>query len=105
MTVNEAEYRGLLSSIELLADRTRGRVIICADSKLVIRQILVEIECKASGLQLLRFKAIEKLRSWPINYFLHVNREWNRSANRLASKLSQEEKGQWWLLIKITMIL
>ena len=37
--LTEAEYRGLLLSFDLPADRTRGRVIICGDSNLVIRQI------------------------------------------------------------------
>ncbi|CAI5732025.1 unnamed protein product [Peronospora farinosa] len=54
LTVNEAEYRGLIFSLDLLADQTRGRVIICGDSNLVIRQMRGEIECKAPGLQLLR---------------------------------------------------
>ena len=54
LTVNEAEYRGLLLSFELLADRDRGRVIICGELSLVIRQMRGEIDCKAPGLQLLR---------------------------------------------------
>ena len=65
LTVNEAEYRGLLLGFDLLAGQTRGRVIICGDSNLVIRQMRGEIDCKAPGLQLLRSKAVEKLRSWP----------------------------------------
>ena len=32
LTVNEAEYRGLLLVLDLMADQTRGRVIICGDS-------------------------------------------------------------------------
>ena len=32
LTVNEAEYRGLLLRFDLLADQARGRVIICGDS-------------------------------------------------------------------------
>ena len=39
LTVNEAEYRGLLLSFDLLADQARGRMIICGDSNLVIRQM------------------------------------------------------------------
>ena len=44
LTVNEAEYRGLLLSFDLLTNQTRGRVIICGDSKLVIRQMRGEID-------------------------------------------------------------
>ena len=77
LTVNEAEYRGLLLGFDLLENQTRGRVIICGDSNLVIRQMRGEIDCKAPGLQLLRLKAMEKLRSWPIHEFLHMKRDWN----------------------------
>ena len=52
-----------------------------------------EIDCKAPGLQLLRHKAMEKLRSWPIHEFLHIKRDWNQSADRLASAALQQEKG------------
>ena len=38
-TVNEAEYRGLLLGFDLLSDQARGRIIICSDSNLVIRQM------------------------------------------------------------------
>ena len=93
LTVNEAEYRGLLLSFDLLADQDRGRVIICGDSNLVIRQMRGEIDCKAPGLQLLRHKALEKLRSWPDHEFLHMKRDWNQSADRLASAALQREKG------------
>ena len=56
LTVNDAEYRGLLLGFDLLDDQARGRIIICGDSDLVIRQICGEIDCKAPGLQLLRHK-------------------------------------------------
>uniref|UniRef100_A0AAV1TGP4 RNase H type-1 domain-containing protein n=1 Tax=Peronospora matthiolae TaxID=2874970 RepID=A0AAV1TGP4_9STRA len=94
LTVNEAEYNGLLLCFELLAGLDRGRVILCGDSSLVIRQMRGEIDCKAPGLQLLRHKALEKLQSWPSHEFLHMKREWNQSADRLASTALQSEKGR-----------
>ena len=36
LTVNEAEYNGMLLGFELLANQDRRRVIICGDSNLVI---------------------------------------------------------------------
>ena len=94
LTVNEAEYNGLLLCFELLANMDRGRVILCGDSNLVIRQMRGEIDCKAPGLQLLRHKALEKLRSWPSHEFLHMKQECNQSADRLASISLQNEKGR-----------
>ena len=75
LTVNEAEHHGLLLSFDLLSDQTRGHIIIFGDSNLVIRQIREKIDCKAPGLQLLRHKAMEKLRSWSIHEFLHMTRD------------------------------
>ena len=94
LTVNEAEYRGLLLGFDLLADQARERIIICGDSNLVIRHMRGEIDCKAPGLQLLRHKAMEKLRSWPIHEFLHMKRNWNQSADLLASNALQQEKSK-----------
>ena len=93
LTVNEAEYRGLLQGFDLLVDQTWGRIIICGDSNLVIRQMRGEIDCKAPGLQFLRHKAMEKLRSWPIHAFLHMKRVWNQSTDRPASKALRQEQG------------
>ena len=42
---------------------------------------------------MLRHKAMEKLRSWPIHEFLHMKRDWNQSADRLASNPLQQEQG------------
>ena len=92
ITVDEAEYGGLLLCFDLLTDQTRGRVIICGDSNSVISQTRGEIDGKALGLQLLRHKAMEELRSWSKHEFLHVKRVWNASADRLASGALQNEK-------------
>ncbi|GMF51289.1 unnamed protein product [Phytophthora fragariaefolia] len=96
LTVNEAEYRGFLLCFDLLAKQhvDRNRLIICGDSNLVIRQMRGEIECKAPNLKLLRQKAMEKLRSWPNHEFQHVKRDWNQSADKLASAALQREAGE-----------
>ncbi|KAG3087769.1 hypothetical protein PI124_g14918 [Phytophthora idaei] len=71
----------------------RGRLIICGDSSLLIRQMRGEIECKAPGLTPLRKRALDRLRSWPTHELLHVKRSWNQSADRLASTALQQQKG------------
>ena len=77
LNVNEAEYNGLLLCSEILAKQTRGRVIVCSDSNLVIRQMRGDIVCTASELHLLRHKALDQLRSWTVHEFLHIKRDWN----------------------------
>ena len=93
VTVNEAEYRGLRLSFDLLAKQINGRVIICGDFNLVIRQMWGEIVCKAFGLRLLRHKAMEKLRSWSIHELLHIKRDLNHSADQIANAALKQEKG------------
>jgi ribonuclease HI/transposase InsO family protein len=94
LTVNEAEYRGILLCFDLLETLDRGRLIVCGDSNLIIRQMRGEIDCKAPGLQLLRQNAFEKLKAWPMHEFLHMKRDWNQSADRLASAALQREVGK-----------
>ncbi|OWZ10236.1 LOW QUALITY PROTEIN: reverse transcriptase [Phytophthora megakarya] len=53
-----------------------------------------EIDCKATGLQLLRQKALNQLRSWPKHEFVHVKRDWNQSAYKFASVALQREEGE-----------
>ncbi|POM80431.1 LOW QUALITY PROTEIN: Reverse transcriptase [Phytophthora palmivora] len=89
----DQHYHGLLLCLDLLSDMDRGRLIICGDSNLVIRQMKGEIECKASGLTLLRQQALERLRSWPNHEFLHMKRDWNQSADSLASAALRRESG------------
>ena len=69
------------------------RVSGCGDTNLVIQQIRGEIDCNAPGLELLRHMAIDELISWTIHQFLHSKRDWNKSANRLASMALQREEG------------
>ncbi|GMF37957.1 unnamed protein product [Phytophthora fragariaefolia] len=96
LTVNEAEYHGLLLCFDLLAKQhvDQNRLVICGDSNLVIRQLRGEIEYKAPSLKLLRQKAMERLRSWPNHEYLHVKRDWNQSADKLASVALQREAGE-----------
>ena len=92
-TVNEAEYEGMLLGFDLLELLERRRLIICVDSNLIVRQMLGEIECKASGLSPLRAKALNKLQSWSSHGILHVKRDWNQSADQLASAALHQQKG------------
>ncbi|OWY90123.1 reverse transcriptase, partial [Phytophthora megakarya] len=61
LTVNEAEYHGLLLCLDLLEDLDPRRLVICGDPNLVIRQVRGEIDCKAPSLTLLRQQALGRL--------------------------------------------
>ncbi|OWY98026.1 LOW QUALITY PROTEIN: reverse transcriptase [Phytophthora megakarya] len=93
LTVNEAEYHELLLCLDLLEDLDPRRLVICGDSNLVIRQVRGEIDCKAPGLTLLYQQALDRLRTWPDHELLHVQRDWNGSADSLASAALQRQCG------------
>ncbi|KAG6591054.1 reverse transcriptase [Phytophthora cinnamomi] len=93
LTVNEAEYHGLLLCMDLLEGEDRRRLVICGDSNLVIRQVRGEIDCKAPGLTLLRKEALDRLQIWPDHELVHVKRDWNGSADSLASAALQRQGG------------
>ncbi|ETL43894.1 hypothetical protein L916_05693, partial [Phytophthora nicotianae] len=52
-----------------------------------------EIECKAPGLTPLHRRALDRLRTWPAHEFLHVKRDWNLSADRLANTALHQQEG------------
>ena len=52
-----------------------------------------EIDCKAPRLQLLRRKAMQRLQSWQNHESIHMKREWNQSADRLARSALQQGTG------------
>ena len=91
--MNEVEYEGMLLGFDLLEPLERRRLVICGDSNLVVRQMRGEIECKATGLSPLRAKALNKLRSWARHEILHVKRDWNQSADQLASEALHRQRG------------
>ncbi|POM73533.1 LOW QUALITY PROTEIN: Reverse transcriptase [Phytophthora palmivora] len=93
LTVNEAEYHGLLLCLDLLSTVDRKRVVFCGDSNPVIRQVRGEIECKAPGLTLLKQRALDRLKDWPDHELVHVKRDWNGSADSLASAALQRQGG------------
>ncbi|OWZ06147.1 reverse transcriptase [Phytophthora megakarya] len=93
LTVNEAQYHGLLLCLDLLEGLDPQRLVICGDSNLVIRQVQSEIDCKAPGLTLLRQRALDRLRTWPDHELLHVDLASLSTADSLASDALQRQCG------------
>ncbi|OWZ09952.1 LOW QUALITY PROTEIN: reverse transcriptase [Phytophthora megakarya] len=89
LTVNEAEYNGLILGLDMLEDLDRRRLVVCGDSNLVIRQVRGEID----GLTLLKRKTLDRLRKWRDHELVHVKRDWNGSADSLACAALQRQRG------------
>jgi ribonuclease HI len=85
-TNNVAEYKALLMGLEGLRKLGRKRVRVQSDSQLLVRQLNGEYRVKDEKLKLLSQKAIGLLRQFKSYRIVHVPREQNKIADRLANK-------------------
>ncbi|OWZ09001.1 LOW QUALITY PROTEIN: reverse transcriptase [Phytophthora megakarya] len=88
LTVNEAEYRGMILGLSLPEDLDVARLIICGDSNLVVRQMRGEMDCKSPGLKLLGTRCPND----PDTSFYMS--DWNASADMLAGQTLQRQGGK-----------
>ncbi|HYY25077.1 MAG TPA: ribonuclease HI family protein [Candidatus Udaeobacter sp.] len=85
-TNNVAEYQALLIGLEALLRLNRKRVRIQSDSQLLVRQLNGEYRVKDEKLRTLSQRAISLLRQFKSYRIVHVPREQNKIADRLANK-------------------
>ncbi|KAJ0409741.1 hypothetical protein ATCC90586_001054 [Pythium insidiosum] len=89
VTVNEAEYEGLLRGLARAGELGIKRVVLVGDSRIAVQQCQGAIRCHESRLQVLlnRFQALE--RQFELVKLVHVKREYNAPADYLASRALQ----------------
>jgi ribonuclease HI len=85
-TNNVAEYEGLLMGLEALLRLGKKRIRVQSDSQLLVRQLNGEYRVKDEKLKTLFQKAMSLLRQFDAYRILHVPRELNKLADRLANK-------------------
>ena len=85
-TNNVAEYQALLIGLEALLKSGRKRVRVQSDSQLLVRQLNGEYRVKDEKLRRLFQRAINLLRQFESYRIVHVPREQNKIADRLANK-------------------
>jgi uncharacterized repeat protein (TIGR04076 family) len=85
-TNNEAEYAGLLFTLDLLLAAGINDVQIRSDSELLVRQMQGQYRVKAPNLQPLFEKAMDRLMDIKKARFQHVRREENREADALVNQ-------------------
>ena len=85
-TNNVAEYEGLLMGLGALLQLGKKRVRVQSDSQLLVRQLNGAYRVKNEKLIPLFQKAITLLRQFDSYRILHVPREMNRLADRLANQ-------------------
>ena len=90
-TNNVAEYRGVLAGLELARSLGARRVVVRADSLLVVNQQLGRWKVKNQGLRPLADEARRLARQFERVRWQHVPRERNRRADELANRAMDEQ--------------
>jgi ribonuclease HI len=85
-TNNVAEYEALLMGLEALTQLGKKRIRVQSDSQLLVRQLNGEYRVKDEKLKVLFQRAVTLLRQFEDYRILHVPRELNKLADRLANK-------------------
>jgi ribonuclease HI len=85
-TNNVAEYEGLLMGLEAVLELGEKRICVQSDSQLLVRQLNGQYRVRDEKLKPLFEQALRLLRQFEAYRILHVPREMNRLADRLANK-------------------
>ena len=85
-TNNEAEYLSLIKGMELAIDNNIKDVLVEGDSNLIINQMNGIYKVKAENLIPLHKQAKELVAKFDFIHFVHIKREFNKEADRLANK-------------------
>lgn len=89
-TNNVAEYEGLLMGLEGVLQWGGRRVQVQSDSQLLVRQLNGLYRVKDEKLKELHEKAVALLRQFDSYRIIHIGREKNRRADRLANQAIDE---------------
>ena len=85
-TNNVAEYEGLLMGLEALIQLGKKKIRVQSDSQLLVRQLNGQYRVKDEKLKLLFDRAVILLRQFDSFRIVHVPRESNKLADRLANQ-------------------
>ena len=93
ISVNEAEYRGILLGLQLASRAGIRKVVICGDSNLCIRQLRGEMACRSEGLKVLWEEGLSRLGKFDAHHLVHVKREFNEAADAVVRRAMSEGRG------------
>ncbi len=85
-TNNQAEYLALIQGLEAAAEYQAEAVQIRVDSELLAYQLKGEYKVKSPLLKPLRRKVQELLAGYKVVGIEHIERQYNRAADRLANR-------------------
>jgi ribonuclease HI len=85
-TNNQAEYLALIQGLEAAAEYQADAVQVRLDSELLVHQLRGEYKVKSPLLKPLRNRAQELLARYKVVCIEHIERQYNRAADRLANR-------------------
>ena len=85
-TNNVAEYEALIWGLENVAALGFTAVTVYADSELLVKQVNGQYRVKSEGLKPLFMRALRLLRDFSSHRVIHVRREQNAEADRMANE-------------------
>ena len=91
-TNNQAEYRALILGLEEAKVLKPLKLVIRADSELLVRQLQGLYKVKNEGLQPLYLKAMKLLKGFSYLKIEHIPRERNKKADKLANRAIDEKE-------------
>ena len=91
-TNNQAEYRALILGLEEAKVLKPSKLVIRADSELLVRQLQGLYKVKNEGLQPLYLKAMKLLKGFSSLKIEHIPRERNKKADKLANRAIDERE-------------
>ncbi|GMF53847.1 unnamed protein product [Phytophthora fragariaefolia] len=86
VSVNDAEYNGLLKGAQMALDRQVENLVVVGDSQIVIQQVQGLINCHQPNLQKHLAECEVQKEKFRKLHLVHVKREYNQAADYLASK-------------------
>ncbi|MBU0516005.1 MAG: ribonuclease HI family protein [Proteobacteria bacterium] len=90
MTNNQAEYQALLLGLDLALKARTSWLDIRLDSELLVKQLSGQYRVKNTGLAILHGRVKDKLNDLSAYDILHIRRELNAEADRLANEALDE---------------
>jgi len=91
-TNNEAEYMALIEALQYARKRGIRRIRIFTDSELMYRQLVGKYKVKAPNLKLLYNYILTLLKEFEKWEIIHIYRELNKEADKLAKQAAMEVK-------------
>jgi ribonuclease HI len=92
-TNNVAEYRALLLGLERATELGASTVEVRTDSELIVKQLSGEYRVRSVALRALFERVKELASAFQSVDYVHVPRELNRAADRLANRAIDTRKG------------